>query len=34
MFFKIINFKLNELFFPKANKEFKKELFLEYILED
>jgi len=34
MFFKIINSKLNELFFPKANSEFEKELFLEYILED
>lgn len=34
MFFKIINLKLNELFFPKANEQFRKELFLEYILED
>jgi len=34
MFFQLINSKLNELFFPKANLEFKKELFLEYILED
>ena len=34
MFFKIVNIKLNELFFPKANLEFQKELFLEYILED
>lgn len=34
MFFQIQNQKLNELFFPKANKEFEKKLFLEYILED
>ena len=34
MFFKIINSKLNELFFPKSNSEFRKELFIEYILED
>ena len=34
MYFKIINTKLNELFFPKANAEFEKDLFLEYILED
>jgi hypothetical protein len=34
MFFKIINSKLNELFFPKADNEFEKKLFLEYILEE
>ncbi|MDQ7009655.1 MAG: hypothetical protein Q9M94_05180 [Candidatus Gracilibacteria bacterium] len=34
MFFKILNYKLNELFFPKADLEFAKTLFLEYILED
>ena len=34
MYFKIINSKLNSLFFPKANNEFAKKLFLEYVLED
>ena len=34
MYFKIVNSVLNELFFPKANNDFAKELFLEYILED
>jgi len=34
MYFKIVNFKLNSLFFPKANSEFAKKLFLEYVLED
>lgn len=34
MFFKINNSNLNELFFPQADSEFAKKLFLEYVLED